>query len=77
MASHASRQLSAHDRSTLVDPNVVLATTESVLNDTLHLEKIALAHEIRFVKSKDLLPRRIEQLLDPEGVAEPLGRRGS
>jgi hypothetical protein len=51
VASHAARQLSANDRSALVDPNVVLATAESVLNDTLHLEKIALAHEIRFVKS--------------------------
>src|SRR6186713_1100376 len=44
MASHASRKLSANDRSALVDLDVVLAATERVLNDAFHLEKIALAH---------------------------------
>jgi hypothetical protein len=50
MAAHSSGELGAHNRASLVDPDVVLTTAESVLDDALHFEKIALAHWIRFMK---------------------------
>ncbi len=39
------------NRSPLIDLDVVLAAAESVLNDTLHFEKIALTHVLRLIRS--------------------------
>jgi hypothetical protein len=50
MATHSPGELGAHDRATLVYPDVVLTAAEGILNDTLHFEKIALAHWLRFMK---------------------------
>jgi len=44
MAPHSTGQLRSHDGPTLIDLYVVLAAAESVLNDTLHLQKVAFTH---------------------------------
>jgi len=44
MAAHATTQLCAHQSATLVDPDIVLAAAEGILNHALHLEKITFAH---------------------------------
>ncbi len=51
MAPHTTRQLGAHHGPALIDLDVVLAAAESVLNDTLHFEKIALTHVLRLIRS--------------------------
>ncbi len=51
MAPHTTRQLGTHDGPALIDLDVVLAAAESVLNDTLHFEKIALTHVLRLIRS--------------------------
>src|SRR5690606_3339112 len=44
VAPHPPRELRSHDVATLVDLDVVLAAAESVLNNTLHLQKVAFTH---------------------------------
>jgi beta-phosphoglucomutase len=51
MAPHPTGKLGADDGAALIDLDVVLAAAESVLNDTLHFEKIALTHVLRLIRS--------------------------
>ena len=51
VASHTTGELGTDDGSPLIDLDVVLAAAESVLNDTLHFEKIALTHVLRLIRS--------------------------
>ena len=51
MTAHTTGELGADDGATLVDLDVVLAAAESILNDTLHFEKIALTHVLRLIRS--------------------------
>ncbi len=44
MTSHTPRKLTTYGRITLIQLDGVLATTEGVLNDTLHFQKITLTH---------------------------------
>src|SRR5687767_7768058 len=44
VATHAARQLCAHDGSPLIDLDVVLAAAQGVLNDALHFQEVSLTH---------------------------------
>jgi hypothetical protein len=57
----------------LVDSDVVLTAAESVLDDALHFEKIALAHWIRFMKIYRRCDRCTERRLG--GRSRALGPR--
>lgn len=50
--AHAARELRPDDGTALVHLDGVLATAEGVLDDTLHLQKIAFTHGFRDTKSE-------------------------
>jgi hypothetical protein len=47
MSTHAPAKLRTDNRTTLVNLDVVLSATESVLNDAFHFEKITFTHFAR------------------------------
>ena len=52
VTSHAAAQLSTNDSTSLVDLDVVLAATESVLNHALHFQEVTFAHALRLTEGQ-------------------------